>query len=68
MGLAGMLDYLIKSDILYYVSLHDVFWFVLFYSVKCVILLSEIGLMMQPFASVYKLMNIFLRIKSIESK
>jgi len=22
---AGMLDYLIKSDILYYVSLHDVF-------------------------------------------
>jgi len=25
MGLAGMLDYLIKSDILYNVSLHDVF-------------------------------------------
>jgi len=25
MGLAGMLDYLIKSDILYHVSFHDVF-------------------------------------------
>lgn len=68
MGLAGMLDYLIKSDILYYISLHDVFWFVLFYRMKYVILSCEIGLMMQPFASVYKLMNIFLRIKSIESK
>lgn len=65
---AGMLDYLIKSDILYYVSLHDVFWFVLFYRMKYVILSCKVSLMMQPFASVYKLMNIFLRIKSIESK